>query len=366
MTTVVVDALSVRLGGGLTYTASQLAALARVRPDLDVRVLVAPGEGGRALATRLDGADLRIPVTGGTVRRVVWEQLRLARAVPPGSVLHCPGNVAPLQHGTVPVVLVVQNPNAFGPGRHEPWNRSPRRRARIALMRASASAGTRIVAVSRSMADLVVGDHPELAERVVVVQDGAPSWDLPAVAPVGLVVEPGSYLLSVAQDWPHKRLDDLVVAWSRAFEGQTDAPALVMAGEVGEAAQARRAALVDPGLRTRLLQLGPVADRSELRWLLEHARASVSISALEAHPHGPAEAGALGCPLVLTDTAPHREVTDPAAEQVVFVAPADGDALVDALRSPPTDRTPWWWPVTWDDNARGIGALFDELVPSGS
>src|SRR5690606_33519424 len=82
MTTVVVDALSVRLGGGLTYTGNQLAALAQVRPDLDLRVLVAPGEGGRALAARLPDADLRIPVTGGTARRVLWEQLRLARAAP--------------------------------------------------------------------------------------------------------------------------------------------------------------------------------------------------------------------------------------------------------------------------------------------
>jgi glycosyltransferase involved in cell wall biosynthesis len=363
VTTVVVDALSVRLGGGLTYTGSQLAALARVRPDLDVRVLVAPGEGGRALATRLDGSDLRIPVTGGTVRRVVWEQLRLARAAPSGSVLHCPGNVAPLQHGTVPVVLVVQNPNAFGPGRHESWNRSPRRRARIAIMRASASAATRIVAVSRSMADLVVGDHPELAERVVVVQDGAPSWDLPAVAPVGLAVEPGSYLLSVAQDWPHKRLDALVAAWSAAFAGRARVTPLVMVGEVSESVRARREALVVPTVRPHLHQVGGVADRGQLRWLLEHAQASVSVSALEAHPHGPAEAGALGCPLVLSDIPPHHEVSAPARRGAVrFVGRLDVDALVEAMREPPAERTPWRWPCSWDDNARHLATCFDELA----
>ncbi|OWY63154.1 hypothetical protein B7486_54635 [cyanobacterium TDX16] len=363
MTTIVVDALSVRLGGGLTYTGSQLAALARVRPDLDLRVLVAPNEGGRALAARLDGADLRIPVAGGTLRRVLWEQVRLARAAPPGSVLHCPGNVAPLQHHEVPVVLVLQNPNAFGSGRHEPWNRSPRRRARIALMRASAKAADRIVAVSQAMADLVVGDLPDLADRVVVVRDGAPTWDLPSSPPTRLHLDPGSYLLSVAQDWPHKRLDALVATWSAAFAGRADVTPLVMVGEVSESVRTRRESLVVPSLRQHLLQLGAVADRGELRWLLEHAQASVSVSALEAHPHGPAEAGALGCPLVLSDTAPHREVTAPAGQDATtFVGLQDADALVQALREPPTDRTPWTWPVTWDDNARQLAALLDELA----
>jgi glycosyltransferase involved in cell wall biosynthesis len=363
VTTVVVDGLSVGLGGGLTYTGSQLAALTQVRPDLDLTVLVSPAN-HEALAQRVGSAATFTPVeVGGSGRRVLWEQLRLASQVPDGGLLHCPGNLVPLRSGASPVVLVVQNPNAFGSGRHERWNRSPRRRARIALMRASVAKADRVVAVSQSMADLVVEDRPDLADRVVVVQDGAPVWPEPA-APLEIGLQPGSYLLSVAQDWPHKLLDRLVAVWSAAFAGRADAPALVMAGHVSDVVRARRAGLVEPGLRDRLVQLGAVADRAHLRWLLEHAVASVSFSALEAHPHGPAEAGALGCPLVLSDIAPHHEVTAPAGpQQVAFVALDDVEAQVEALRSPPSDRTPWTWPVTWEDNARQVAAVFDELRP---
>lgn len=362
MTTVVVDALSVGLGGGLTYTGNQLAALGEVRPDLALEVLVAPGN-HEALAARVGGGATFTTVdVGGSARRVLWEQLRLAGRVPGGGVLHCPGNLVPLRSGPAPTVLVVQNPNAFGSGRSEPWNRSPRRRARITLMRASVQRADRVVAVSQSMADLILGDRPGLADRVVVVQDGAPAWP-DGSEPEHLGLEPGSYLLSVAQDWPHKLLDRLVAVWSAAFAGRADAPKLVMVGQVADAARVRRMGLVEPGLRDRLVQLGGVSDRVHLRWLVEHAVASVSFSALEAHPHGPAEAGAVGCPLVLSDIAPHHEVTAPAGPgQVAFVGLADVEAQVEALRSPPGDRTPWSWPVSWADNARQVADVFDDVV----
>lgn len=365
MPTLVVDALSVHLGGGLTYTGSQLAALRRVRPDLDLQVLVPEGEGGEALLRRTDlpQESVRLGPAGGVLRRVIWEQRRLVHQVPAGGVLHCPGNVAPLRPGGTPVVLVVQNPNAFGPGRDEVWNRTPRRKARLALMRRSAVAATRVVAVSQAMADLIVQDQPHLADRVVVVQDGAPGWDLPAAPIDGLALDPGSWLLSVAQDWPHKRLDVLVGAWSAAFAERSDVRPLVMVGEVSAATRDRRETMVVPSLRPHLRQLGGITDRAQLRWLLANARASVSISALEAHPHGPAEAGALGCPLVLTDTAPHREVAAPAPTGAVrYVGREDVEALVEALREPPSDRTPWTWPHTWDDNAHEVAALVDELA----
>jgi glycosyltransferase involved in cell wall biosynthesis len=198
---------------------------------------------------------------------------------------------------------------------------------------------------------------------VVVVQDGAPTWPDAGVQPDGLGLEPGSYLISVAQDWPHKLLDRLVSVWSAACAGRPEHPKLVMVGAVTDVVRVRRMGLVEPGLRNDLEQLGAVADRAHLRWLLEHAVASVSLSALEAHPHGPAEAGVLGCPLILSDTAPHREVTAPAGpDAVTFVVLDDVDAQVEALRAPPTDRTPWTWPHTWADNARALGRAFDELL----
>jgi glycosyltransferase involved in cell wall biosynthesis len=135
-----------------------------------------------------------------------------------------------------------------------------------------------------------------------------------------------------------------------------------MAGDLTATRQRQLHELVPASRRGDLVLLGGVRDRRELRWLLEHAEASVSVSALEAHPHGPAEAGALGCPLVLSDIPPHREVAAPAGRGVAYVPLEGTEALVEALRSPPTHRTPWTWPVTWDENARQLGAVFDEVL----
>lgn len=366
-TTVVVDALAAGLGGGLTYTAGQVGGLRRARPDLDLRLLVSPANHG-LLADRLPGLALDEVSVRGTLARVAWEQARLARRVPATGLLLATGNVAPLRPGSAPVVLVVQNPNAFGPGRHQPWNRSARRRARIALMRASARAATRVLAVSESMAGWVRADLPDHAERVVVVPDGAPDWTgVEPACPPGFDPDDGPWFASVAQDWPHKHLDRLVAGWGRAFGGApAPAPRLVLVGALAAGRRAEQRALVPVALRDRLVHLGPLVDRGQVRFVLAGARASVSVSALEAHPHGPAEAGALGCPLVLSDIAPHREVAAPAPSgAITYVGVGDEGALVEALRSPPAERIPWTWPWSWEDHGRALGVLLDEaLSPS--
>lgn len=362
----VVDALAAGLGGGLTYAAGQVGGLRRARPDLDLRLVVSPAN-HRLLADRLPGLALEEVPVRTTVARVAWEQARLTRRVPAGGVLLATGNVAPLRPGRTPVVLVVQNPNAFGPGRHEPWNRSARRRARIALMRASARAATRVLAVSASMADWVRADLPDRADRVVVVPDGAPDWSaVPSACPPGFAPDEGPWFASVAQDWPHKHLDRLVAGWGRAFAGgdAATAPRLVLVGALDAGRRAEHQALVPAALRDRLVHLGPLVDRGQVGFVLAGARASVSVSALEAHPHGPAEAGALGCPLVLSDIAPHREVAAPAPPgAVAYVGVGDEGALVEALRSPPNDRTPWTWPWSWEDHGRALGDVLDEVAP---
>jgi glycosyltransferase involved in cell wall biosynthesis len=105
-----------------------------------------------------------------------------------------------------------------------------------------------------------------------------------------------------------------------------------------------------------------VADRAEVRWLLAHALAMVAPSALEAFPLTPAEAGSLGCPVILSDIPAHREV---AGDHATYVPVGDIDGLAGAIGNAvdrPSRRKPWTLRQTWESNARALAAVFDELT----
>ena len=351
---VVVDATAIRLGGGLSYVSRQLRGVERVAPGLDVMVLSAPWND----AALRDALALPVVASGvhSTRGRLVYEQVRLPRRVTGGAVLHCPGNLAPILPGRrPPTVVTIQNPNLFGVGRALPHNRAWYRRLRIYGARRSVEVSTRVVAVSEAMMAQVRADVPALGDRGVVVQSGRPEWVPDEERPADLPVAGLDYLLSLANDAPHKRLDDLVRAWGRAFGGAgAEAPALVFVGDLPPARCAEQRALVPPALRDRLLYTGPVERPQVLRWLVAHALAMVATSALEAHPHTPAEAGALGCPLVLSDIPPHRETATDHPFAYVPVGAVDTLAEVLPRVVVEGDRTPWEWPLSWDDHAREL------------
>lgn len=362
--TVVVDVLSAHFGGGGAVIVQQLRAVERTQPSVALRVLAAPWNAD-ALREQLRSPVACVPVPDG-VPRVAWEQAILPWRARNADVLYCPGNVVPLGPCPVPLVLLVQNPNLFGAGRDLPANRRWYRRTRVALAQASVRRADQVVVVSRALRDDVAADVPRLGPHLTVVPCGAPPLPPPGAPPAALDPVPGSFVVSIANDAPHKRLDDTVVGWSRAFEADpAEAPTLVLAGVVGTERRRHHAALVDPGLRDRLVHLGPVIDRQQVAWLLHHARASVSSSALESFGLVTLEAGAVGCPLVLTDIPAHREV---AGDRARFVPVGDPDALADALRAldPHPVRTPWPWPVSWDDHAAQLADVLHRAARSSA
>lgn len=352
---VVVDALSIHFGGGGTALVEELAALERVAPDLDLQVLAAPWNvhGLRAAL----GCEVRPVAVGEGPARVLWEQLVLPWLGRRPGVLYCPGNLAPLAPTRLPVVLAVQNPNLVGRGRRLPHNRRWHRRVRVAACRLSMSRARSIVAVSESLRAEIVADRPDLADRVTVVPLGPPTPARPPRRPAALPPEVADFLLVLANDAPHKRLDDAVAAWGRAFgDDPASAPHLVLAGMVEDRRRTSHHHLVPERLRPRLAHLGPVTDRREVTWLLGHARALVSASELESFGLTTLEAGSLGCALLLSDIPAHREV---AGAHATFTPPRNVAALADALArtDPSPQRRPWAWPVTWEDHAERLAAV---------
>lgn len=354
---VLVNALNAHLGGGISYLSRQLAALAKVRPDWAITALAAPWN-ERAVRA-IPGIHTRSVKIHSVAERLAYEQVVLPLRTRSADVLYCPGNFVPLLMRT-PRIVAEQKPLYFGVGRIKS-RQTLRLRAETALAKMSVRRAEAVVVISNALLREIERDGLAF-ETITVIQSGAPDQE-PESRPMPAVEDRGPYFLSLANDSPHKRLDDLVLAWGLMPDDSTSG--LVLAGDISPRRQRYHRTLVPPRRRGALMHLGPVEDRAEVQWLLETAVALVITSELEAFPLTPAEAGSAGCPLVLTDIPPHLEVTE---GRGTYFAPGHVHDLTSILaeiliRPPARDR--WRWPLTWEDNASSLAGLIESVVAGG-
>jgi glycosyltransferase involved in cell wall biosynthesis len=351
-----VVALSARVGGGLSYVTRQVTALTTVRPDWAVELLAAPWN---ADALRgITGTTITTVRLRGTADRVAYEQVMLPIKGRTADAIYCPGNFVPFA-ATRPLIVAQQNPHYFGRGRELSRTLGLRLRfERWFAVRSMRRADT-VVVISGSLAAEIAADGLAAPDQVLI-RSGAPAVAEGSARPPGVDGE-ATFFLTLANDSPHKRLDDAVRAW-----GALDAPAprLVLAGRTTEATIARHGTLVPRSRAEGLIHLGPVRDPREVRWLLERALALIVPSELEAFPLTPAEAGAVGCPLILSDIPPHREVTGGRGDYVAVGDVAGFTRAMASRAATPPDREPWTWPLSWEDNAEQLATAIE--AASGS
>jgi glycosyltransferase involved in cell wall biosynthesis len=354
---IVVNALSARVGGGLTYVTEQLSALVRVRPDLELTVLASTTNMAPLLGSSARVKLVRFP---NLSMRMLYEQAVMPYASRRADVLYCPANFCPLVPAKLPIVLTLRNAHHFGPGRMLPAMSHMRKRAEIWLARASVRRADAVIVVSEALlADLRADGL--YSSKVRVIRSGTPEWPPDDEQPPGLTSS-DDFFLSLANDSPAKRLDDILTAWKTAFGSPDNRPSLVFAGRIEPARREAHRAIVGAELAGDLTYLGIVENRAHVKWLLMHARAMVSASELESFGLTVVEAGSLGCPAIVTDLPAHRETAE---GEVNFFRPGDTKALARSLgevgpRSTGTDS--WAWRVSWDDNARELARTFDELI----
>lgn len=349
---VLVNALPLRRGGGVTYLRQQLAALARVAPELDLHTLVSPWTEADGLPGTVETVPLRSVAT-----RFAYEQVRLPfRSC---DLLYCAANFGPtVLASRAPTVLAIHNANYYGSGLALPETRRSRpplkvRANHLAMRRASA-----VVAVSHALAEEAVAAVPAVADKIHVLSCGRPVWPAGA-APVTRL--PERYLVTVASRAPHKRVTDVVDGWARSLDLAGTAIPLVVVGDLAPAQRAAHRATAGRH-QAGLVHTGPIQDRATLRSVYAGATAMVSMSALESLSLTPIEAGSVGCPIVLSDLPVHQEV---ALGHAVFVPVGDPEALAKALCAGypqwrPGSR-PWSWPTGWDDNARELVRVFESI-----
>lgn len=357
------NASSARVGGGLSYATQQITALARM-PNLELCVLTSPWN-----HTTIATATLPYPVVKthrlpllNAGHRFLWEQVQLRNMARGYDALLCPGNFAPLRRPlNTPMVTILQNPNYVGRGRRARQNERAGRRLKILLSHLGMRASDLVVLISHSLA-AEFNTEPSLARcQTTVVRSGAPELPqtdgrrLEDVLPAANTNN--GFFLSVANYYPHKHLDTIAASWAQSTQGKEDAPSLVFVGDIPEDERQKilhRTTGVSPG---QVLFLGTVADRSTIALLYQYALGAVAMSSLEAFPLTLHEAGSMGCPLILSDIPPHRELAE---HHATFVPPDDEDALSSAFKDVAISRkrAVWNWDYSWDDHAKD---LLDQL-----
>ena len=361
---VLYNATFVRPGGGLTYVVEQTQALGH---DAGIELTVLTAVWNHHLIEPVAGPRTEVRCVGvpHVLVRLLWEQTVLPWRARQHDVLFCPGNVVPLVSPR-PTVVVLQNANFVGRGRRLDRNRGLLQRARAALSHRSMQRATIVVAISDSLADEITSEPALRNIALKVVRSGSPDIGHAGTlaSPDGrspdLSVPPDPYILSVANDAPHKRLSDLAELASTPAADSDIPSTIAFVGEVSEARRAELRAIAAP-FADRLLFLGRTGDRQFLSRLYRHAAVVVAASELEAWPLTLNEASAEGCPIVGSDIPPHREVADGHA---LFFPPGDIRCLRAAVRQSVAQPRPAPWTIgrSWSNHADEIADLLRQVA----
>jgi len=355
------NATSACVGGGLSYATAQVAALARALSGGEIVVFASQANGDEL--RKVDNVRVRVIHTRGVLWRVLWEQLSLPFHARKYDVVVSPGNFAVLCSPR-PQVVVLQNPNYVGHGRKLAHNRHARRYFEVILSFLSMQRADAVIVISDALMAEVASEPLLRRIRAHVIRSGAPA--APASTVVGDysdVVDDHSgvrqpYILSVANGYAHKRLEDIASAFSRT----TVRGSLVFVGSISTAMR-HRIELSSGSRVADLVFCGAVGDRSRVDALYHGASAAVSASELEAFPLTPHEAGNAGCPLVLSDIPPHREV---AGDNARYVPVGDVIALAEVLERALREnrRTAVWsWPISWEEHGVAALRLIQSVAP---
>lgn len=351
------NATSASVGGGLSYAVAQLGALQRNLGKGQITALVTPLS-VEAIST-VPGITVRLIRSRSVAQRVLWEQLVMPVMSRRFDVVVCAGNIGMIWSPR-PQVVILQNPNYIGYGRRLPQNQRVRLYLEIGLSWLSMRRAESVVVISNSMMNEVKSESFLRRANFRVILSGSPN-EIPADEEVDedQDLRHTPFVLSVANYYAHKRLEDIAVAFSRTAQSGR----LVFVGSIPNDKQRRIGELA--GARMSDLRfLGAISSPARVASLYRKANLALSVSELEAFPLTPHEAGSHGCPLLLSDIAPHREIAGDYAHYVPV-----GDivtlslALDDAL-SRPRGQAYWAWPFSWDEHGRELVDLLERL-PDG-
>ena len=271
---ILINATSVRLGGGITVIRNLLPALAAEDGGRNEYVIFGREDVREQLDTGVERVHFATSRLGGhsALTRLLWEQLEVPTRslLDSADLLLSPANIAVLACPR-PQVLMFQN---AAPYDHDVAERgSPARRRRFQLLRGlgyiSARLARRIIFISDFQRDRILPKlaiDPAKTCRIYLGRD--PQFDPSARAGADTVAArlgiARPYLLSVSQFYDYKNFVELIIGFARARAALPPNVQLVIAGAEHEKdyADLVRSTIDREGLagRVRLVGRVPYAD----------------------------------------------------------------------------------------------------------
>ncbi|MEM9173607.1 MAG: glycosyltransferase family 1 protein [Myxococcota bacterium] len=326
MKRILIDALTANTGGGWTYLVNLVAELERDDRGLDFTVLV---EAERAAG--LDASCVRIvPIeTGGTFKRVLYEEFVLPWRARAFDLLYCVAELAPAFAFT-PTVVALRNLNVYDRRFYD----TSRLRWLERLTRAGARRAHRVLFPSAASAAWISRHLGIDATRTAVVPHGiAPEIFTRFEADEAERSRP--YLLVPAAVERHKNIEVTVAAMQEIDEtielwiaGGTETDPDYVAS--------LRAQAVASGVLERVRFLGGVSY-GKMVGFYRHAMGVVLPSRIETFGHPLLEAMALERPLLVSDLPVFHEIANGAAWRFGLDAPHELAAAVRRIQDEPDE-----------------------------
>lgn len=334
--TILINAVSARLGGGVTFVDRLAAALVKSGNRVQVRILCRPDMVGYFSRGQNHSLEVEaVPAASGSViRRILWEQFELPRrpeAVDPDAVLLSPGNVAAFRWRGPQIVLVQSI---------APLDAQHRRRGGISrrlryatlyqLGRRSFKCASAVVVNSRASAKLAKAAGCPVARIHTIPLGHDPSFRALSTEPTN-----ESYLLVVGSAYRHKNLPTLLRAIALLRDRGAALPLRIVGSWPEPEYMQEISDLADQlGLGSMIQIHGPV-PYDTLPAIYSGASCYVLASRLENFPHTLLEAMGSGCPVVAGRQIPTEEICGEAAQLCDVEDPASiADAIEAVIRYP--------------------------------
>ncbi len=195
----------------------------------------------------------------------------------------------------------------------------------------SASAATRLIAVSQATADDLIRSYATPPGKIDVVHEAAPAVAAAAILDgnearlrLGLT---RPYVLFVGTIQPRKNVVRMAQAFAALVAKEAIDADLVLAGAPGWKSEPLSRTLTGLGLGDRIRRLGYVAD-ADLPALYAGARLFCFVSLYEGFGLPVLEAQSYGVPVM---TANNSSLPEIAGDAAILVDPTDVDAMADAM-----------------------------------
>jgi len=327
-----INAVSARAGGGVSYLINLLRILPAICPD-DQFLAVIPDIKLPIEISQHPNLELKtIPEASGNVfKRFLWENTALIDLCHSwkADLLYCVANIIPFRNPGIPVAVMLQNVAPLTPKvlyllkKYEP---APKFLQMLLLQKLTLFAARKshaVIALSNDSVKLLQKWVPQT--RPEVAYHGLdPAFCGSFKKPVSCGEAP--YLLFVSSLYVYKGLEYLV----EAMHIDPELPRLFVAGRTFDSGHARKVSqrIIELNLTERITFLDAIPYDELPQWY-SHATAMVSPSWCESSSIILLEAMACGCPVVAMNTGPMPEIC---GETGIYAEPFNAKSLAEAMR----------------------------------